>query len=49
VLPVIGWSGATDSHGNSLPIGNECSTGVTDIPAITEQLLNSPIWCFWRD
>jgi hypothetical protein len=96
VLPLIGWSGATNSYGNSLPIAavlrswenrfgarlletgfgdlsvlasrpprttehaqrlaaeqwafsNECGNGLTDIPAITSQLLNSPIWNFWWD
>jgi hypothetical protein len=96
VLPLIGWSGATNSYRNSLPIAavlrswedrfgarlleigfadlsvlasrpprttehaqrlaaeqwtfsNECGTGLTDIPAITAQLLSSPIWRFWWD
>jgi Domain of unknown function (DUF4253) len=96
VLPLIGWSGATNSYGNSLPIAavlrsweerfgarllevgfgdlsvlasrpprtteharrlaaeqwtfcNECGNGLTDIPAITAQLLNSPRWSFWWD
>lgn len=28
---------------------DECGTGLTDIPAITAQLLSSPIWSFWWD
>jgi Domain of unknown function (DUF4253) len=28
---------------------DECGTGLTDIPAITAQLLRSPVWRFWWD
>jgi Domain of unknown function (DUF4253) len=28
---------------------DEAGTGLTDIPAITEQLLRSPVWSFWWD
>jgi hypothetical protein len=28
---------------------NECGKGLTDIPAISAQLLSSPIWRFWWD
>jgi hypothetical protein len=28
---------------------DECGTGLTDIPAITAQLLSSPVWRFWWD
>jgi hypothetical protein len=96
VLPLIGWSGATNRYRNSLPIAavlrswedrfgarllevgfddlsvlasrpprttqhaqrlaaeqwtvsDECGPGLTDIAAITAQLLTSPIWRFWWD
>jgi hypothetical protein len=28
---------------------DECGTGLTEIPAITDQLLSSPVWSFWWD